>query len=45
LVGAQDDTVIARRSMVWTSKATGRIAETPKVDFWRFRDGRAVEFY
>jgi len=20
-------------------------AETPKVDFWRFRDGKAVEFY
>jgi len=45
LAGAQGDAVIARGSMVWTSKATGRIAETPNVDFWRFRDGRAVEFY
>src|SRR5206468_10467706 len=38
LAGAQGDAVIARGSMVWTSKATGRIAETPNVDFWRFRE-------
>ena len=29
----------------WTNRKTGKIAETPKVDFWRFRDGKAVEFY
>jgi len=42
---AQGDTVVARGSCAWTNKKTGKIAETPKVDFWRFRDGKAVEFY
>ena len=42
---AQGDAVVARGSTAWTNKATGRTAETPKVDFWRFRDGKAVEFY
>ena len=28
-----------------TENDTGKIVETPKVDFWRFRDGKAVEFY
>ncbi|MBR1277598.1 hypothetical protein [Bradyrhizobium sp. AUGA SZCCT0283] len=43
--GAQGDAVIARGSMAWTCKAAGRTAETPEVDFRRFRDGKAVEFY
>jgi hypothetical protein len=42
---AQGDTVVARGSCAWTNKKTGKVAETPKVDFWRFRDGKAVEFY
>ena len=42
---AQGDTVVARGACAWTNKTTGKIAETPKVDFWRFRDGKAVEFY
>ena len=42
---AQGDAVFARGSCAWTNKKTGKIAETPKVDFWRFRDGKAVEFY
>ncbi len=42
---AQGDTVVARGSCAWTNKKTGKIAETPKVDFWRFRNGKAVEFY
>ena len=42
---AQGDAVVARGSCAWTSKKTGKIAETPKLDFWRFKDGKAVEFY
>ena len=42
---AQGDAVIARGSCAWTNKKTGKVAETPKIDFWRFKDGKAVEFY
>ena len=42
---AQGDAVFARGSCAWTNKKTGKTAETPKVDFWRFRNGKAVEFY
>jgi ketosteroid isomerase-like protein len=42
---AQGDAVFARGSTSWTNKKTGKTMETPKVDFWRFRDGKAVEFY
>ena len=42
---AQGDAVVARGSCAWVNKQTGKRAETPKVDFWRFRDGKAVEFY
>jgi ketosteroid isomerase-like protein len=42
---AQGDAVVARGSTAWTNKRTGKTAETPKVDFWRFNDGKAVEFY
>ena len=30
--------------MAWTNKATGKQVETPKVDIWRFSDGKATEF-
>ena len=42
---AQGDAVVARGSTAWVNKKTGKLAETPKVDFWRFKDGKAVEFY
>lgn len=42
---AQGDAVFARGSCAWTNRRTGKLAETPKVDFWRFKDGKAVEFY
>jgi uncharacterized protein len=42
---AQGDTVVARGSCAWTNKRTKKLAETPKVDFWRFKNGKAVEFY
>jgi uncharacterized protein len=42
---AEGDKVFARGTMAWRNKRTGKEVETPKVDFWRFRDGKAVEFY
>ncbi|MBR1153660.1 nuclear transport factor 2 family protein [Bradyrhizobium sp. JYMT SZCCT0428] len=42
---AQGDAVVARGSTAWINKKTGKLAETPKMDFWRFKDGKAVEFY
>jgi ketosteroid isomerase-like protein len=42
---AQGDAVVMRGATSWRNKQTGKEAETPKVDFWRFRDGKAVEFY
>jgi ketosteroid isomerase-like protein len=42
---AQGDAVVARGSCAWTNKKTGKLAETPKLDFWRFKDGKAIEFY
>ncbi|MBR1230370.1 MULTISPECIES: nuclear transport factor 2 family protein [unclassified Bradyrhizobium] len=42
---AQGEAVCARGSTAWTNKKTGKAVETPKVDFWRFKDGKAVEFY
>ena len=42
---AQGDAVVARGACAWTNKKTGKTAETPKVDIWRFKDGKAVEFY
>jgi len=42
---AQGDAVFMRGSCAWRHKRTGKEVDTPKVDFWRFRDGKAVEFY
>jgi ketosteroid isomerase-like protein len=42
---ADGDRVAVVGSTAWTCKATGKVCETPKIDLWRFRDGRAVEFF
>ena len=42
---AEGDVVVVRGNVAWRNKRTGKEVETPKVDFWRFRDGKAVEFY
>ena len=42
---AQGDMVVMEGVCSWTNKATGKSLETPKVDIWRFRDGKAIEFY
>ncbi|WP_413991258.1 nuclear transport factor 2 family protein [Labrys okinawensis] len=42
---AEDDRVVVVGSTKWTNKQTGKACETPKTDIWRFRDGRAIEFF
>ena len=42
---AEGDRIAAVGSTAWRNKKTNKVCETPKVDVWRFRDGRAIEFY
>lgn len=42
---AEGDRVAVVCSTCWTNKATGKPAETPKVDVWQFQDGKAIAFY
>ena len=42
---AEGDRVAAIGSTGWTCKATGKKIDTPKVDVWTFKDGKAVAFY
>jgi uncharacterized protein len=41
---AQGDRVVAIGRTAWRNKKTGKVADTPKIDLWRFRNGKAVEF-
>ena len=42
---AQNDSVVMRGRVAWRNKRTGKVCNSPKVDYWRFRDGKAVEFF
>ena len=42
---AEADRVVAIGHCSWRHRGTGKVVDTPKVDLWRFRDGRAVEFF
>ncbi|MGE3992644.1 nuclear transport factor 2 family protein [Pseudorhodoplanes sp.] len=42
---AQGDAVVMRGATAWRNRNTGKTFATPKIDFWRFRNGRAIEFY
>lgn len=42
---AEGDRVAMIGSTAWRNKKTNKEFETPKVDIWRFRNGRAIEFY
>jgi len=42
---AQGDRVVMLGHLTVRSKATGKIVKTPKVDSWRFKDGKAIEFF
>jgi ketosteroid isomerase-like protein len=42
---AQGEAVVMRGSTAWRNRNTGKIFATPKLDFWRFRNGKAIEFF
>ena len=42
---AQGDRVVAIGSTAWQDRNTGKSFDTPKVDIWRLKDGRIVEFF
>jgi uncharacterized protein len=42
---ADGDIVFVRCVTSWRNRGTGKSFETPKADFWRFREGKVVEFY
>ena len=42
---AEGDRVVMVGSMAWKSKKTGKTFESSKVDVWRLRDGKAIDYY
>src|SRR5262245_59122603 len=42
---AEGERVAMRGSTGWRNRKTGRVVDTPKADFWTFRDGKIVEFH
>jgi ketosteroid isomerase-like protein len=42
---AQGEVVVMRGVTAWRHRGTGKTFATPKVDFWRFRNGKAIEFF
>jgi len=43
IVDGGDDVVMVGRC-AWRNRATGKVIDTPKVDVWRFEDGRAISY-
>jgi len=41
----QDDTIVAITHTAWRNRASGKRIDTPKIDVWRFKDGKAVAFH
>ena len=41
----QGDVVVVRGSCAWQNKRTGKVCSTPKIDYWRFKDGKVVEYF
>jgi uncharacterized protein len=41
----QGDTVVAIGSTGWHNPVSGKKFDTPKVDIWRFKDGKAIAFF
>jgi ketosteroid isomerase-like protein len=41
---AQDDRVVVLSRVAFKSRITGKVAQSPKADIFRFRDGKIVEF-
>ena len=41
---AKRDRVVVIANVSWTNRHTNKTATVPKVDIWRFRNGKAVDF-
>jgi len=41
---ADGDDVAVRGSTAWRNRKTRKVVDSPKADFWTFRDGKVVEF-
>ena len=41
----QGDTIVAIGSTAWRNNATGKVAESQKVDVWRIDNGKIVAFH
>lgn len=39
------DSVVMRGRIVWQHKRTGKVYSSVKLDYWQFRNGKAVEFF
>ena len=42
---ADRDTIVWVGRCSWRNRQTGQEIDTPKVDIWTFRDGKAVDFF
>jgi ketosteroid isomerase-like protein len=42
---ANDNAVVMRGRVTWQNKRTGKVFSSAKMDYWRFCDGKAVEFF
>lgn len=42
---AEGNSVVMRGRIAWQNKRTGKVFSSPKIDYWRFRDGKAIEFF
>ncbi len=42
---AQGDAVVMRGATAWRHRRSSKTFATPKIDFWRFRNGKAIEFF
>ena len=42
---AEGDTVVWIGRCHWKSKTDGKELDTPKIDVWKFRKGKAVRFF
>jgi hypothetical protein len=42
---ACNGSIVMRGKVSWQNKRTGKVFSSAKMDYWHFRDGKAVEFF
>ncbi len=42
---ANENAVVMRGRISWQNKRTGKVFSSAKMDYWRFCDGKAIEFF